>query len=189
MVVGRRNVFRRLEFRARNRASEKIQSPERSDSSPTHVEAKPHFPSLTFDVSTMVPKTLLSLFCLAFAALSAEAFAPAFGLSTRTVTSSSTTAVFMSDADTYGQDDATQERIKGLVEENPVVLFMKGNKVRHTKVAGCIRNIYTCLFDFRAGPGRTPLESTRGCYVVGGGGTVDAIELTLVFLITCALSK
>jgi hypothetical protein len=71
-------------------------------------------------------KTLLPLICLAVSLLSSDSFSPAsFGLSRSTKASSS--AVFMSDD--FSSDDMTQERIGALVEGNPVLLFMKGNKL------------------------------------------------------------
>lgn len=36
------------------------------------------------------------------------------------------TALFMSEQPEFGSDEATQDRIKALVNDNPVLLFMKG---------------------------------------------------------------
>ena len=89
-------------------------------------------------------KSTLSLIVLAIMALSAGAFVPpiTFGRSnTRTCTCSSTTfsnnnkivvpRLAMSFEEEFLQEtpEATQERIQLLVEENPVILFMKGSKL------------------------------------------------------------
>ena len=81
-------------------------------------------------------KAILSLFLLgAVVALKVHAFAPSssFGLTTTTtVTARARTTAVVSVAssdDDFLTDDATQERIKALVEEHPVLLFMKGSKL------------------------------------------------------------
>jgi monothiol glutaredoxin len=76
----------------------------------------------------MVFKTLLPLLCVALSVLSTDGFATpskAFGV---TAPSTSSTAVKMSD-DFFDGGDIHQARIAAMVEEHPVVLFMKGNKL------------------------------------------------------------
>jgi monothiol glutaredoxin len=78
----------------------------------------------------MVSKTLLPLFCVAISVLSTDGFATpsrAFGVST-SAPSTSATSLKMSD-DFFDGGDLTQVRIAAMVEEYPVVLFMKGNKL------------------------------------------------------------
>jgi monothiol glutaredoxin len=77
----------------------------------------------------MVFKTVLPLFCVAISVLSTDGFATpskAFGVSRSSVTSATT--IKMSD-DFFDGGDLTQVRIAAMVEEYPVVLFMKGNKL------------------------------------------------------------
>jgi monothiol glutaredoxin len=81
-------------------------------------------------VSTMLFKTLLPLLCVAISVLSTDGFATpskAFGVSTSPSTSAQT-SLKMSD-DFFDGGDLTQVRIAAMVEEYPVVLFMKGNKL------------------------------------------------------------
>jgi monothiol glutaredoxin len=76
----------------------------------------------------MMFKTLLPLFCVAISILSTDGFATpskAFGVTTP---SASASAIKMSD-DFFDGGDLTQVRIAAMVEEHPVVLFMKGNKL------------------------------------------------------------
>ena len=70
-----------------------------------------------------------------------SAFSPMNHMSKRTMVSPATTtvtshankqtAIFSSEADEFVQEtpEQTQKRISGLVEENPVLLFMKGTKI------------------------------------------------------------
>jgi hypothetical protein len=69
-------------------------------------------------------KSILSLAALVLFSVSADAFSP-FGLS-RTSSKASPSAMFMSDDFLQG---ATGERIGALVENHPVLLFMKGSKL------------------------------------------------------------
>jgi monothiol glutaredoxin len=80
----------------------------------------------------------LSIFLSASLVLSANAFGPSFSASNRVTSvenafSKSTTAVSMSDdfSEDFLQEtpDATQERIRDLVDNHPVLLFMKGSKI------------------------------------------------------------
>jgi monothiol glutaredoxin len=78
----------------------------------------------------MVLKTLLPLLCVAISVLLTDGFATplkAFGVSTAPSTSVQT-SLKMSD-DFFDGGDLTQVRIAAMVEEYPVVLFMKGNKL------------------------------------------------------------
>ena len=75
----------------------------------------------------MVFKTLLPLLCVAISVLSTDGFATpskAFG-----VTAPSTSATVLKMSDMFDGGDLTQVRIAAMVEEYPVVLFMKGNKL------------------------------------------------------------
>ena len=75
-------------------------------------------------------RSILSLFAaLALAAQSADAFAPSFGVSTRSVAASKTTPLRMSDEFIQETPEMAQERVGALVESHPVLLFMKGSKL------------------------------------------------------------
>lgn len=111
-------------------------SQHRSRSAHRHHDAillnDPSFVFVCIFQSIIVPKnmfkTSLTLICLAISALSSHAFvtAPSFGVTK----ASSSTASFM-DVEDFLQEtpEATKERIQDLVDENPVLLFMKGSKV------------------------------------------------------------
>jgi hypothetical protein len=72
-------------------------------------------------------KTSITFLCLALSALSSHAFVTPFGVATQ----SSSTARFMSDdmGAEFLQQAPSKERIQTLVDDNPVLLFMKGSKV------------------------------------------------------------
>eukprot|EP00538_Stauroneis_constricta_P002925 CAMPEP_0119553090 /NCGR_PEP_ID=MMETSP1352-20130426/5927_1 /TAXON_ID=265584 /ORGANISM="Stauroneis constricta, Strain CCMP1120" /LENGTH=91 /DNA_ID=CAMNT_0007599433 /DNA_START=11 /DNA_END=282 /DNA_ORIENTATION=+ len=79
-------------------------------------------------------RTILSLLALACVTsdLGASAFAPrAFAVARNQHASSSSpsTAVRMSDDFIQETPDATRERLEALVENHPVLLFMKGSKL------------------------------------------------------------
>ena len=69
-------------------------------------------------------KAIFSFICLASWAISCNAFAPKSTLLSCRVVSdvAKTTPLFMA-------DEATQSKIQGLVDGNPVLLFMKGSKL------------------------------------------------------------
>lgn len=82
----------------------------------------------------MMKGTLSQFLLVAFVALEAHAFVPSpslFGLAGPAAAAcSSKTAISLSDSDDFaGTSTATQERIAALVEEHPVLLFMKGSKL------------------------------------------------------------
>lgn len=85
-----------------------------------------HF-TLTTEAKMM--RSILSIFIAASAVLTSSAFAPIPVTSvSRGTSGAASDALFMSD---FSQEtsEAAQERIQALVDENPVLLFMKGSKL------------------------------------------------------------
>ena len=87
---------------------------------------------LPFFVSTMFFSKIATIaaaavFCLGFAVREADAFAPAVRIE-RQLTAS-TTPLHMSDDFIQETPEDTQERIQAMVDNHPVLLFMKGSKL------------------------------------------------------------
>ena len=75
-------------------------------------------------------RSTLTLFALVALAAYTHAFAPrsSFAMS-RTMASAPQSARFMSDDFADESNEATQEQIQALVENHPILLFMKGSKL------------------------------------------------------------
>lgn len=86
-------------------------------------------------LQTMMSKSVivsLASVVLGFAFINnVGAFSPVTPLSTRIGTANKHNIVFSSESDEFVQEtpEQTQKRIGGLVEEHPVLLFMKGTKI------------------------------------------------------------